>query len=405
MSYPLAILLCSFPPVLLTFAGGIELRSVRQPRELRRDLEAAEWDFHGASSRLLIHNIHPYPARFIPQIPQGLIQRFHPGDSSTVFDPFCGSGTTLVEAGVSGIPAVGVDLNPLAVLISRVKTNPLQQAIAPIAREIAFEARAVTLPIPNIPRLDHWFLPNVQQALANVVALIGNIADSAIHDALSVAISRIIVRVSNQESDTRYAAIPKTVSDDDVYDQFVRSAQQIDRAHEEVYGGLFPVLPTCRVIQRDILSATPADIGEVGLVITSPPYPNAYEYWLYHKYRMFWLGMDPLSVKSAEIGARPHYFKKNHQTEKDFAGQMSKTFSLLRQVCRPGAIACFLVGRSVIHGRVIDNEAILRDAATSNAFTTIGSVVRQIPKSRKSFNPANSSINEEHLVLFQREAR
>ena len=43
--------------------------------------------------------------------------------------------------------------------------------------------------------------------------------------------------------------------------------------------------------------------------MTSPPYPNAYEYWLYHKYRMYWLGMDPIAVRQQEIGARPHYFR------------------------------------------------------------------------------------------------
>ena len=48
----------------------------------------------------------------------------------------------------------------------------------------------------------------------------------------------------------------------------------------------------------------PSDIPRrVGLVITSPPYPNAYEYWLYHKYRMYWLGLDPIAVKKQEIGA------------------------------------------------------------------------------------------------------
>ena len=64
-----------------------------------------------------------------------------------------------------------------------------------------------------------------------------------------------------------------------------------------------------------------------------------------------------------EIGARPHYFKTNHQNEHDFEKQMRTTFELLFQVMKPRAKACFLVGRSIIHGRVIDNVALLERAA------------------------------------------
>ena len=61
------------------------------------------------------------------------------------------------------------------------------------------------------------------------------------------------------------------------------------------------------------------DVGDEGFgrLVTSPPYPNAYEYWLYHKYRMYWLGFDPIPIRENEIGARPHYFKTNHQDETD----------------------------------------------------------------------------------------
>src|SRR3990172_8154992 len=248
-------------------------------------LESVMWDFEDAKTNDLIHNIHPYPAKFIPQIPRELIRLFHPGRGQVVFDPFCGSGTTLVESVAAGIPAVGVDLNPLAVLISKVKTNLPGKMISPVARQIVGAAHQENVPIPDIPRLDHWFLPDVQQVLSCLVRQINLIEEIDVRDALKITLSRIIVRVSNQDSDTRYAAVKKDINKNQVYDLFVKSAEAIDRAIAKETGNLFRSNSTCRVLHRDILDVSPEDIGcNVGLVVTSPPYPNAYEYWLYHKY-------------------------------------------------------------------------------------------------------------------------
>lgn len=364
-------------------------------------LGGVDWDFEGDYSRGRIHEIHSYPARFIPQIPRELIRLFHPGDKSLVFDPFCGSGTTLVEAVAAGVPAIGVDINPLAILIAKVKITPLLHSILPIVRTVATQARLKPAPIPDIPRLNHWFLPAAQESLARLVQQIGNVGEPTVRDVLKVALSRIIIRVSNQESDTRYATIKKVVTPDQVYDLFVRSAQVVDQALNETFSGLFAPKPICTLLNRDILDVTPEEIGRnVGLVVTSPPYPNAYEYWLYHKYRMYWLGMNPLAVRSAEIGARPHYFKKRSQNEADFERQMGRCFWLLSQVMRRGAIAVFLIGRSIIHGRRIDNCALLERAAALHGFRRGALIPRKIPSTRKAFNPAHSTIDREFIVSF-----
>jgi tRNA G10 N-methylase Trm11 len=70
-------------------------------------LTEADWTFEGARTRGETHGIHPYPAKFIPQIPRALIAALHPRDGTAVMDPFCGSGTTLVEAAAEGLPAIG----------------------------------------------------------------------------------------------------------------------------------------------------------------------------------------------------------------------------------------------------------------------------------------------------------
>ena len=84
------------------------------------------WDYTDANTQFLTHNIHRYSGKFIPQIAARAISLLtQPGD--LVVDPYCGSGTTLLESALLGRRAVGVDLNPLAVLITRVKTTPIPE--------------------------------------------------------------------------------------------------------------------------------------------------------------------------------------------------------------------------------------------------------------------------------------
>jgi len=371
--------------------------------DVEKKLSSVNWDFTDAPTNNGIHAIHPYPAKFIPQIPAKLIELFRENSSSVVLDPFCGCGTTLVEAQRFGLDTIGVDLHPLACLISRVKVNPLPDGLIETGKKVSITAREKysgnSVIIPIIPRLDHWFKADIQKALASIVSQIQS--ESIFADALKLALSSIIVRVSNQESDTRYAAIEKDVCAGDVFLLFDRAVKNVANAVYALRSNLFYPLGNAKVINKDTLRLTTEDLpSNIGLVITSPPYPNAYEYWLYHKYRMYWLGMDPIQVRKYEIGARPNYFRVNPQNEYDFEKQMEITFGLLSKVMNKNAKACFIVGRSVLHGRVIDNVSILERAANLHGFITEGMVLRHIAKTRKTFNPENSKINEEHIVVF-----
>ncbi len=157
------------------------------------------------------------------------------------------------------------------------------------------------------------------------------------------------------------------------------------------------------ILNRDILGIEPSDLrGPFDLVITSPPYPNAYEYWLYHKYRMYWLGYDPLFVREREIGARPHYFKKNHQTAEDFERQMHHLFGLLKAVTTPEAPLCFVISDSIIHGVTVDNRALMGRAAAGHGYRLKEATLRRIPYTRKAFNPRVSPRNSEHVLVFER---
>ena len=360
-----------------------------------------DWTLESTRTNGGIHSIHPYPAKFVPQLPRHLLELFHPVSPGPVLDPFCGSGTTLVECQSRNIPSYGIDLNPIATLISRVKTNPPSQLLSDHAIGLINNATSTTqITIPDIPRLNHWFTTPATNALSKLTSAIIKVNDRTLRDALQLTLSRIIVRVSRQESDTRYAATNRFTSEDDVYRLFIESANILDKTFNHWVKEL-KYRARAHVITKDILSATPSDFPErFGLIITSPPYPNAYEYWLYHKYRMYWLGKNPLEVRDFEIGARPHYHKKNPATPADFRDQMSKCFCLFREITLPQSIVCFIIGRSIIRGEHVDNAALLCDAAAQYGYQHVATATRSIPRTRKSFNPTHGNIESESILIF-----
>ena len=178
-----------------------------------------------------IEAIHPYPAKFIAGIPRAVLSALPIPINTAVFDPFCGSGTTLTEAQRLGLPSVGIDLNPIACLISRVKTAPPPPRFEREAAEIVVAARSNCNPERwDIPNVDHWFKPEIQEALAALIQGIRARQVSQTKDALCLALSSILVRVSNQESATRYAAVEKSVTKMNVFDYFLTACGKISRA-------------------------------------------------------------------------------------------------------------------------------------------------------------------------------
>ncbi|MBS1530773.1 MAG: RNA methyltransferase [Bacteroidetes bacterium] len=362
-------------------------------------LNKVNWNFDEVSNSAL-HSIHPYPAKFIPNIPRALISSLPIPAGSIILDPFCGSGVTLTEAQDAGIESLGVDLNPIACLLSKVKTNPLPTGFLTTAYDIAKDIKSFKgdVYIPAIPNLDHWFKKDVQRMLTLIIDSIGKLENQNLADALRFCVSSIIVKVSNQESDTRYAAINKAFSGNDVLAFFLQKVVRLNEVKRATSNNAESI-----VLNKDSLTLDQNDLTKpIGLVITSPPYPNAYEYWLYHKYRMWWLGFDPINVKNKEIGARAHYFKKNHQTEVDFILQMNKLFDFFSKNCIKDGFVAFIIGRSKIHGRIIENEKIIKEAGEKFGFVLTDSIERTINPFRKSFNLSHARIKQEYLVVMQK---
>lgn len=368
---------------------------------VQRDLSSVDWDFPFSNKMESLHSIHSYPARFVPEIPRTLIEILGVLPGTSVLDPFCGSGVTLVEAQRAGYPSVGIDLNPIACLISRVKTHFVHPDLLDHARRVVEEAKnLLNEPLaPTIPNLDHWFERNVQEAVTKLLWGIEYVARNDTIDGLHLALSSILVKVSNQDSDTRYAAVLRNTTSNEVYKQFISAAERILLAKEKI---TYPPTETL-VLHRNILDVQKSDVPHrVGLVVTSPPYPNAYEYWLYHKYRMFWLGYDPQEVKKHEIGARAHYFRKSPPTDEDFRMQILYLFNLFNSVVVEGGHVCVVVGRSKIHGRIVNNAELVSKVAEDTGFEVLATIPRRIASTRKSFNLSHARIKTEHLLVFRK---
>ena len=191
-------------------------------------LAHVDWDFPERVAHSGIEGIHPYPAKFIAELPRALLDALPVAPGTAVLDPFCGGGTTLAECQRRGLPSVGIDLNPIACLMARVKTAPRPPGLKDIAATVANRARREPdAAIPPIPNLDHWFDRPIQRALVALTEAVAK-APAAHRDALRLAVSSIVVRVSRQESDTRYAAVKKNVAYNDVFALFLRAALRLD---------------------------------------------------------------------------------------------------------------------------------------------------------------------------------
>ena len=266
------------------------------------------------NSTYYTHGFHPYPAKFTPQLVNKYFNLYCKR-GFTILDPFCGSGTTLVEGVLNDMNSFGIDLNPIAYIISKAKTNHYSKLEIDAIRDFNYETNTLlnnglffdssnivngSIEIPNFPNRDHWFQKNVCNELIILKTQIDKVENRKVKDLLLCAFSKIIVKVSNQDSEVRYAAVNKNHSDGIVYSSFINT---VNNYLQVLYSNEENISANVEVSNGDAFEVLKNYADDTfDFVITSPPYINTFDYYLYHKQRMFWLGYDPRPVRQKEIG-------------------------------------------------------------------------------------------------------
>jgi len=364
------------------------------------DIELNLDEYHNNS--YLTHNFHPYPAKFIPQIPKEIILKKSQVDD-WILDPFCGSGTTLVEAKIHARNSIGVDINPLSTLISKVKTtflSPIQiQEIKNIKKKISDDINNnVSYPIPHFHNIDHWFKKSIQHALAVVKYHIENIVDEDVSNFLKVAFSSIIVKVSNQESDTRYAAVEKNVKPSDVVTLLNRKIN--DMCERIVQYRMIASNARVIIFNKD---STKLDYvtEEVSLALTSPPYMNSYDYYLYHKHRMNWLGMDYKWTQEKEFGSRNKHNDYGLGIEA-YKTPIRTNALNVKKILKNGGYYCVVVGDAILKGELIRMNVVFDDIFEDIGYNKIMEFIFDQRKYTRAFTRnIKKQYKNSYILIYQ----
>jgi DNA modification methylase len=250
----------------------------------------------------LTHIIHKYPGKFIPHIPRWAIDKYlDTASSKNILDPFCGSGTSLVEAQLCGHNAYGIDIDPIARLISKVKTTPinadkLRQAVQSIVDEVERTSKSHFR--PQIDSLEHWFTQSASNDLGIIREKIEKwqSIDSDIYDFLVVCLSSIIRRVSNADNQSLKTYVSGTHSKvpPPVKPLFIKTLNE----YAERVIQFTEIVP--KNVKTEILQIDDArcfsthwlhrELPLIDLGITSPPYIKTIDYIYNQMAEYFWIG-------------------------------------------------------------------------------------------------------------------
>ncbi len=409
------------------------------------------WNFEDADTKTLTHCFHNYPAMMIPQVAARLIETYGK-NAKLLFDPYCGTGTSLVEANVRNIDGVGTDLNPLARLIAKAKTTPIDlEILDSILEEFAnwhfalkfrkIEPDAITL--PQFANIDFWFTKEVQVKLALLKDFIEGLPNEDVKRFFYVAFSETVRESSltrNSEFKLyRIAEHNRKNFNPDVFTlfenklhrnrkglvAFLREKAQ-NKAQSRIYG-----FNTVVEIPEHVFAQ------EVDVVVTSPPYGDSRTTVAYGQFSRLanqWLGFKEASKLDKKLmgGQRPEEIKnfgvpvldetieqignKDEKRAKEvyaFYRDYAASIANISRVVKKGGYACFVVGNRRVKSITLPTDEI--DEITvaffeEQGFKHVETIIRKIPNKRMPLknSPTNekgkkeSTMNFEYIVVMQK---
>jgi DNA modification methylase len=389
-------------------------------RERLFTLLNGELNFHGENSGYASHDLHAFAAKFPPQLPRVFIRGLtKPGD--IVLDPMMGSGTTVLEALLEGRQGVGLDIDPLALRLSRVKTKPLDiDNLRNVGNKILSKANALLANGKTFERnfvnqwdertkafVDYWFLPSTQRELMALVLSIQKVPDAITRRFLELTFSSIIVTKSGGVSLARDLAhsrphLDKTKNPKNALEQFSLRLRKNLLSISKLKTNSTVAIP----VAGDARAMPFAD-GVIDLIVTSPPYANAIDYMRAHKFSLVWLGES--IVELSEL--RSHYvgservgkscnatlpaksemiIQKLAELDDSKAAILRKYFIEMRfvlaemyRVLRNDSVAIIVVGTSVMRGINVETHLCLAEIAAKVGFDVVGIVQRVLDRNKR----------------------
>jgi SAM-dependent methyltransferase len=319
---------------------------------------------HGGPVERYTHPFHTYPAGMHADAARDLVALF-PGDS--VFDPFCGGGTVLVEARAAGRRAHGCDVSPVAVRVARARCATPDDAeltaFRSRARKLAELARAASsrgaMPHDEILRVvERWFAPHVLRELEALRAGIAA-SDPVVRPRLEAVFSSLVVKVSWRASDTKAVREKHDRPAGTTAVLFHKKARELARQMTSLRDAVPPGTPEAEIVLADAREARPTALVE--LVLTSPPYPSTYDYLPMQHLRHVWLGERPDA--SREIGARRLWRGGMRRAREIWRRDTDLWTRNAAEALAPGGHLVVLIGDGLLPGGVVDSAQPTLDAA------------------------------------------
>ena len=375
----------------------------------------------------LTHPLHTYPARMHPATARALVEicfTVEHAEPRLVFDPFCGSGTTLVEGRAAGLDVVGSDLNPLAVRISRAKLwapdrkrldafRALGKKISAAtfeegkaARRSDYQARPLRVPAgvdaaAREEEIGKWFSPHVRRELEFIAAAIDELRedDAEFAELFAVCLSSILIKCSKRSSDTSSKEVKRNIGRG-------MPARWFGERVELLCEGLFDLHKagasgSVRIIEQDARE-TGIAAGSVGAIISSPPYVGTYDYVDHHRLRLAFLGLPYEQFEKGEIGARRRFKGRAKQATEVAYNDFRTWIDNAYKVLAPGGLMALMVGDSVAGVEPIWADELLRDLVGSR-FKALAWASQERDKlgglEKRAFV---DRAKREHLLLFEK---
>lgn len=263
------------------------------------------------------HGFYKYPAKFIPQVPQWAIANYSQ-KNDYVLDPFAGSGTSLVEAYRTNRKALGIEIDTFGKILTYSKTTPLskndQDEISNFVKTLSKKVI-----IPEIRNIRHWFDEENIQELGRIMAGIKKVTNVQVSNFLKVALASIIRKASHADAVSPKPYVSKKhpkkplnnlieLFEKSLTSNLVQMNQLMDETNNKF---------NAQIIGNDARKIRYHK--KIQLIITSPPYINAFDYVRTLRLENLWLGLETeanlLKIKREHIGTESFSVKELYDKE------------------------------------------------------------------------------------------